>query len=656
MSYSIPSTRAAIEVRTAWERFVSGDPIPADVVPDEIRESWYRSRKAGVSPSLRRFPRVLGDDELELKRRENRHLIAASHDAIGHLSGKLSADVFGAGITDGNGRLLYMYGPPSSSAELEEVNAIPGAEWREEMAGTMSSSLVLRFGKPFQVYWFENYIEMAHEWAGCSAPIHGKDGDLIGVLGVSGYRTPVHAQAFSLVVATAAQIERRVDELMDLDRLAVLEAFTRQTLKFPESPMLAFDSIGRLRALSPSMAGLARLSSPGQLIGKHHDQISEFTFENPLAISIGFNQSEQSGTLIVGSSSDASYKVDILPIRSPRDDRIGSVVIVSDSHRPAGKRSDRTSWRATHTFHDLIGRSPAFRTTVEMAETVARHDRPVMLIGESGTGKELFAQAIHNSSDRAAGPFVALNCSVIPRELAAAELFGYDDGAFSGAARGGKRGKVEIASRGTLFLDELADMPIEIQPLFLRFLEEGQIAPLGSERTRSTDVRVIVATSTNPLSSIADGKLRLDLYHRLNLFPITLVPLRERLKDLPLLIEHFLRIEGFSNQRVSPEVIEAFSRYRWSGNVRELRNIIIRAATLNRGGEIGLPEMPPEIAFAQAGVSHLPGRDSVKPGHPGDERVLEVLASNGGNISETARQLGIHRVTIHRKLRALGLR
>jgi len=653
LSHSIPSTKAAIEVRTAWERFMSGDPIPADVVPDEIRESWYRSREAGVSSALRRFPGLLGEDEIELKRRENRHLIAAARDAIGQLSDKLSAEVFGAGITDSNGRLLYMYGPPSSSADLEEVNAIPGAEWREEMAGTISSSLVLRFGKPFQVYWFENYIEMAHEWAGCSAPIHGKDGDLLGVLGVSGHRTPVHAQALSLVVATAAQIERRVNELMDLDYLAVLEAFTRQTLKFPESPMLAFDSIGRLRALSPSMAGLARLTSPGRLIGKHHDEIREFSLGDPLSISTGLHQSEQSGTLIVGSSPDRSYKVSILRIHSRHDDRIGSVVIVSDSHMSAGKRLDRTSWRATHTLQDLIGRSPTFRKTVELAETVARHDRPVMLIGESGTGKELFAQAIHNASDRAVGPFVALNCSVIPKELAAAELFGYDDGAFSGAARGGKRGKVEIANRGTLFLDELADMPIEIQPLFLRFLEEGHIAPLGSERTRSIDVRVIVAMSTDPLSSIADGKLRLDLYHRLNLFPITLVPLRERLEDLPLLIEHFLKVEGFPDKRVSPEVIEAFSHYRWNGNVRELRNIIIRAATLNRGAEIGRSEMPPDVASAQPGVAHL---STLKRSHPGDERILEVLASNGGNISETARQLGIHRVTLHRKLRGLGLR
>ncbi|BDG59888.1 sigma-54 interaction domain-containing protein [Caldinitratiruptor microaerophilus] len=308
---------------------------------------------------------------------------------------------------------------------------------------------------------------------------------------------------------------------------------------------------------------------------------------------------------------------------------------------------------ARYTFDDLVGRSPAFLRAVGLARAASRVEANVLLEGESGTGKELFAQAIHRASRRGGGPFVAINCAAIPRELIASELFGYAAGAFTGARPGGNPGAFEAASGGTLFLDEVGEMPVDLQAALLRVLEERAVVRVGSRTPVPVDVRVIAATNRNLEQEVRRGRFRLDLFFRLNVIHIVLPPLRERREDIPLLVRHFLA--GFAPpgalpSEPGPEVAAALAARDWPGNVRELRNVVERAVLL--GGPNPSPDDFRLALGAGPGAGPSPEagqRESER------ERLRAVLEATGGNRVRAAALLGIARSTLYRRMSRLGL-
>ncbi|RLB05900.1 MAG: hypothetical protein DRG50_06490 [Deltaproteobacteria bacterium] len=312
-------------------------------------------------------------------------------------------------------------------------------------------------------------------------------------------------------------------------------------------------------------------------------------------------------------------------------------------------------------FTDIKGRDPRFVKQIELAKIAARSNSKVLLIGESGTGKELFAQAIHNHSSRRNGPFVAISCAAIPRDLIEAELFGYRDGAFTGARRGGHTGKFELADKGTLFLDEINAMPLDLQAKLLRVLQENVITRLGDTKPISVDVRVIAASNIDLVREVEQRNFREDLYYRLSVVEIFIPPLRERQEDIDLLVDYFLerlsRDLGLPKPEVSPEVWEIFNSYHWPGNVRELENCIERALLLS-GGETIRKEHLPQRILERAGGSGSPQRlPQVKPLEEiTKDLIKQALEASQGNISRAARTLGISRCTFYRKLKKYGLR
>lgn len=635
------------EIRKAWELFVSGDDSYLEKVRPEIRESWLRSRQAGVTPALRRLPNILGPEELERRCRQNAHLLEAGRMAIALLFfQRFSARAFMANIADGEGNLLYSYSSFRRHDKREDINAFPGAGFPESLVGTTSPGLALHLNRPAQVQWYEYYAELGHDWVGCAAPIHNSYGDILGTLSIAIYGETAHPHALDLIVSAAEFVEKHIKRLEELTHLEVLKKFNHHLLKFPDSLLVALCLHGRILALSQAMAKLVTSQPPDRLIGQSLRDIQDFKFADSFPLPAS-TISEPYESAIVFPQKQKICSGTVVPVQSKEGERAGLVVVVSRLSESARNRATKPLWQATHTFQDLVGRSATFRHALQCAQKAAEHDgRSVLLVGESGTGKELFAQAIHRASCRAPGPFVALNCSMIPKELLASELFGYEEGAFSGALRGGKRGKIELAHWGTLFLDELGDMPAEIQLGFLRFLEEGKIVPLGSEHPRAVDVRVIAAMNLDPSVAIAQGKLRLDLYHRLNQLPIFLPPLRERLEDLPLLVHHLLESGGFSDTEVSPEAMEVFCHYPWLGNVRELQNILMRAVIFSSHKIITRDDLPPEI------LNHKPSvfLQRAASRHVDREQIRQALQECRGNISRAAQHLGIHRVTLHKKL------
>lgn len=312
-------------------------------------------------------------------------------------------------------------------------------------------------------------------------------------------------------------------------------------------------------------------------------------------------------------------------------------------------------------FDSIIGESEAFLEKKRLGLKAAKTDFAVLLTGETGTGKELFARAIHNASNRSDKPMVSINCAAIPTELLESELFGYEDGAFTGAKKGGKPGKFQLANGGTLFLDEVGDMPLNMQAKILRALQEREVEPVGGSGPVQVDVRVISATRRNLPELIESGDFREDLYYRLNVINIEMPPLRTRRGDILELANHFLAKLNQEFHRsivLSPETKGCFTGYIWPGNVRELDNVIKGAYATCDGLTIDMTDLPAKMA------GHAGGHAPVRPQkHLADlvddyerEVILAVLRENHGNCQQTADELGIHRSALYKKVAKLGLK
>ena len=315
---------------------------------------------------------------------------------------------------------------------------------------------------------------------------------------------------------------------------------------------------------------------------------------------------------------------------------------------------------AKYSFDKIIGNSPAIMSAKYNAQPMVKTRTPVLILGETGTGKELFAHAIHQAGPRSDRPFIRVNCASIPENLAESELFGYEEGAFSGARKGGKPGKFELAHGGSIFLDEINELPYHVQAKLLRVLQEGEIDHVGGTNLTHIDVKVISATSADLNQLIKERLFREDLYYRINAFQLTVPPLRERIEDIPLFCEYFVdnsnREFDTAIFKVDAEVCNLFARYHWPGNVRELRNVLQRSSLIAGCGNISLNHLPPEF------ISKIETTDTVQVNElesviqqAEKGQILKVLRSVGWNRNKAAQMLGINRTQLYRKMKKYDL-
>ncbi|OAN18058.1 hypothetical protein A3K86_03840 [Photobacterium jeanii] len=356
--------------------------------------------------------------------------------------------------------------------------------------------------------------------------------------------------------------------------------------------------------------------------------------------------------------------------------------------------NDVSGSHARYTFDDIVTKTPSMRQAIHNAQILSANQSNVLITGESGTGKELFAQSIHNASKRSHGPFIAINCGTIPRDLIGSELFGYSDGAFTGARKGGKPGKFELAQGGTLFLDEIGDMPLEQQVILLRVIQEKRLTRIGGNRAIPTDVRIICATNKSLFDEMNKGNFRQDLYYRLNVMSFKIPPLRERVDDIALLFDCFIKqfsssisSKSDNQDHYDQELINCINNYTWPGNVRELQNITERLYYIANGGPLTAEYLPARIRhYQQNNHQQSHHQDSYASPHPNVKNstggnvdthpiksdptlhairdkqqaatidnekaiLLSSLAQYKGNVSRTAKALGLSRSTLYRKMK-----
>ena len=627
---------------------MAGDDTGRQYVRPTIWASWRRCQQLKVDPTLPKLPLVSSAQDLaeEQERGDLLHVAPPYFDVI---LKTWEEERFLIGLHNRRGHILYVDGNPAFLEQGRAMNIVPSAGTAEADIGTALANIVLAQGQADYVLWSEHYCQVFHDLATIGAPIfHPQSRETVGLVGVAGAAI-AHPRALELVQYFAQRIEQLLHHEQLVRQTNLLDAYHRFALQHPHDVVLAIDAYGQVCGASPSLSRF--FETPRQVLGQSVSRLPGVQLEGFQSVTL--QKTPQTYEVQVDiPAKDLSLKAVAMPIAGERQP-VGTLLVMppGPGAQRSRERAEASGWTATYTFADMVGTAALFRACATQAQQAATGHYPVLLLGESGTGKELFAQAIHTASPRKTHPFVAVNCGAASDELLAAELFGYVEGAFTGAVKGGKKGALELAHGGTLFLDEVEAMPSKMQVSLLRVLEEGRLTRVGAERPVAVDVRIIAASNEDLQTAIQDKRFRLDLYHRLCVFPIRLPALRDRQEDIAELTRLLLIQLGYRQLQLADETLAALKRYAWPGNVRELKNVLLRAAHLADGRLITPAALPPEVIGEAAERPQPPTslRDTER------ELIRRALAETHGNMAQAAAQLGIHRVTLYRKLKRYGL-
>ncbi|MBN3757427.1 sigma-54-dependent Fis family transcriptional regulator [Paraburkholderia sp. Tr-20389] len=631
---------------------------------DVLAQAHARSREFGLraseAPDFHPLQSVALRDLVEL----NRSLYAHALPVMETLHAQIVDTESMVLLTDSNGVILHSLGDSDFVEKANRVALCAGVSWSEAHRGTNAVGTALAEGQPTVVHGGEHFLE-ANRILTCScAPIADPYGRTIGALDVSGDPRGFHKHTLALVRMSAQIIENQL--------------FANQ---FGDAVRVRFHA--RSEFIGTLFEGLAAFGANGTLLAANRSAL--FQFGRPLDALLGQPFEALFGTAFPAVLQQASRAPgECLTLMLPSGVRVlaraeyaarpafsadAGTPRASAPPAPATATASCRSRAAAITFATLDTGDARMAAVLGRVEKVRGRDIPLLVLGKTGTGKEWLARAMHEESPRRDAPFVAVNCASLPDTLIEAELFGYEDGAFTGARKRGNVGKIVQADGGTLFLDEIGDMPLAQQVRLMRVLQERSVVPLGGTRAVPVDVRIVCATHRNLRAMIEEGTFREDLYYRINGLVVTLPALAER-TDLPVLVERMLarlrRDEPDSEHmptRVAPDVLECFARCRWPGNLRQLANVLRTAGIMAEGAaEIGLDHLPDDFLHDCAPhddepLQAVPAAHSAAPSKPANMEELQAtlieqtLARNNGNISAAARELGLARNTVYRYMR-----
>jgi transcriptional regulator with PAS, ATPase and Fis domain len=629
----------------------------------EVADSWIRSRAYEVNPYINKLGYRLKPQEFKALIKDKEALINITATFIKKFMPLLTASSYTMVLIDENGIILLIDGEEREIKSFENINIVPGTVMSEETVGTTAHTLSIHHRLPVQIIGPYNYCMLLQDNISSSAPIFDENG-IIGILAVVqmlGKNNLSTTQIHSLgwVTSMAYAIEKLLKIEKQNRRLCLMNATLEATLSVIDEGFITIDENGYISQVNREGAKALKATA-SELIGKHYTEF--MSKEQTLLISKilqGGKAIHGLETTISNEKNEMKYIISIEPVLDGEDDNEktqGVVIRLNHAERIDKIVNARSGSTATYTFHNILGNSRALNDAMNIAKQIGGLPTNVLLIGESGTGKELFAQAMHNQY-RPEGPFVAINCAALPRNLIESELFGYEGGAFTGAERKGRPGKIELANGGTLFLDEIGDMPLEIQPILLRVLEDKKVMRLGGSRYIAVDFRVIAATNKNLYQMVHEKTFREDLYYRLTIFKIMIPPLRDRDEDVLYLANYFIQNISEKMKRkvpiLSPEASKKIAEYSWPGNVRQLENAMVYAVNMAHDGIIKLNNLPDELQSVDIMDKKynklMPLRELEKMA------IEEAMVHTGNNTGDAAKILGMSRTTLYRKLKELDL-
>lgn len=607
----------------AWKKFVNEGVLDSNRINQRISESWHRCKQANVNPHMNKGQKVLSSNIFREQKKKSEIFLDIALPQIQNLRKTIDELQMMALLIDPDGYVLSLSGNKQTLKRAKHINFIEGVKWTEAAVGTNAIGTALEIEEAIMISGTEHYSVASHSWSCAAAPIHNDDGKLIGILDFSCPIEFSHPYMLGMVTSIAHAIERECSIRVHQNELHLIHRF----LDVIDSDEQVVICNHRDVIVSASKSVRERVTNWSRM--KLEDLVHH-GLETKLEIPVYSNER-----------------------------MIGKCMYLKEN-KQMNTYSAFTFIKGI-TFPGVTGTSKAFQHTLEEIKLVSPTDVSVYVCGETGVGKEYVARAIHENSPRKDGPFIAVNCGSLPKELIESELFGYAEGAFTGARRQGYKGKFEQANGGTLFLDEIGEVPPEMQVALLRVLQERTITPIGSSKEVPVNIRIITATHKDLLRLVEEGKFRQDLYYRLHVYPLYVPSLIERKEDIPYFIQHFCEQKNW-NVVFPKSICNQFLQHTWPGNIRELVNALERIYILSQGREISEKQVALLIQTMMGNQQQLELQVKNKTEHTLNFRekikrdsMIEALQKTNGNVSLAAKLLDVPRSTFYKRMQKYKL-
>ncbi|QIZ42685.1 sigma-54-dependent Fis family transcriptional regulator [Bacillus sp. RZ2MS9] len=606
-----------------WKKFVNEGVLDSNRINQRISESWHRCKQANVNPHMNKGQKILSSNIFQEQKKKSEIFLDIALPQIQNMRKTIDELQMMALLIDPDGYVLSLSGNKQTLKRAKHINFIEGVKWTESAVGTNAIGTALEIEEVIMISGAEHYTVASHSWSCAAAPIHNDDGKLIGVLDFSCPIEFSHPYMLGMVTSIAHAIERECSIRVHQNELHLIHRF----LDVIDSDEQVVICNHRDVIVSASKSVRERINNWSRM---KLEELMHHGLETKLEIPVYSNER-----------------------------MIGKCMYLKEN-KQMNTYSALTFIKGI-TFSGVTGTSRAFQHTLEEIKLVSPTDASVYVCGETGVGKEYVARAIHENSPRKDGPFIAVNCGSLPKELMESELFGYAEGAFTGARRQGYKGKFEQANGGTLFLDEIGEVPPEMQVALLRVLQERTITPIGSSKLVPVNIRIITATHKDLLRLVEEGKFRQDLYYRLHVYPLYVPSLIERKEDIPYFIQHFCEQKNW-NVVFPKSIYNQFLQHTWPGNIRELVNVLERIYILSQGREICEKQVDFLLQTMRGNQQQLELQVENKTEHTLHFRekiqrdsMIEALQKTNGNVSLAAKLLNVPRSTFYKRMQKYKL-
>ncbi|ARX66618.1 sigma-54-dependent Fis family transcriptional regulator [Bacillus thuringiensis] len=606
-----------------WKKFVNEGVLDSNRINQRISESWHRCKQANVNPHMNKGQKILSSNIFQEQKKKSEIFLDIALPQIQNMRKTIDELQMMALLIDPDGYVLSLSGNKQTLKRAKHINFIEGVKWTESAVGTNAIGTALEIEEAIMISGTEHYTVASHSWSCAAAPIHNDDGKLIGVLDFSCPIEFSHPYMLGMVTSIAHAIERECSIRVHQNELHLIHRF----LDVIDSDEQVVICNHRDVIVSASKSVRERINNWSRM---KLEELMHHGLETKLEIPVYSNER-----------------------------MIGKCMYLKEN-KQMNTYSTLTFIKGI-TFSGVTGTSRAFQHTLEEIKLVSPTDASVYVCGETGVGKEYVARAIHENSPRKDGPFIAVNCGSLPKELMESELFGYAEGAFTGARRQGYKGKFEQANGGTLFLDEIGEVPPEMQVALLRVLQERTITPIGSSKLVPVNIRIITATHKDLLRLVEEGKFRQDLYYRLHVYPLYVPSLIERKEDIPYFIQHFCEQKNW-NVVFPKSIYNQFLQHTWPGNIRELVNVLERIYILSQGREICEKQVDFLLQTMRGNQQQLELQVENKTEHTLHFRekiqrdsMIEALQKTNGNVSLAAKLLNVPRSTFYKRMQKYKL-